>query len=338
MPAGGSALLTDADTGLYLHDDKNEEMLRAKAPLRFQIQLTGDTWARDVAAAGASSAELIASFSSIQTSPRGWNAVVRQMLSAADLERVDDTTLVLSVPQTAEYDISEPETIVAEILGGALLSGVDAPLTPAGPAGMLVIRALPGTAALGGSLLGAADVFSIQSPEPSTLQVQLNNVEFSDQLAASMELQTALVRSGTSAQSSEYGWNAIVQPALSAANLQIVDQTSAIITIPQFGRYSITSPETITLTVPAVTLKCCGEDVLATPAFIVQAPQPEARFGGTLLKNVGENELRTTANYTLSVTLTGDEWSAAMDMDEDVRPLRGSTTPSAQPPPPSPNI
>ena len=28
----------------------------------------------------------------------------------------------------------------------------------------------------------------------------------------------------------------------------------------------------------------------------------------------------------------------AMDVDEDVRPLRGSTTPSAQPPPPSPNI
>ena len=29
---------------------------------------------------------------------------------------------------------------------------------------------------------------------------------------------------------------------------------------------------------------------------------------------------------------------AAMDMDEDVRPPRGSTTLSAQPPPPSPNI
>ena len=30
-------------------------------------------------------------------------------------------------------------------------------------------------------------------------------------------------------------------------------------------------------------------------------------FGGTLLRNVGEDDLRTAANYTLSVALSGDE-------------------------------
>ena len=155
MPAGGSALLTDAGS-LYLLDDKDEAQVRDKGLLRLKIELSGDAWARDVAVPSQSSADLIRSFTSLQSSPRGWNTVVRELLSSADLERVDDTTLILSVPQTAEYDITLPETIVAEIAGGALLSGVNAPLTAAAPAGQLVIHALPGSAALDGSLLGAA--------------------------------------------------------------------------------------------------------------------------------------------------------------------------------------
>ena len=155
MPAGGSAQLTDAGS-LYLLDDKDEAQVRDNGLLRLKISLSGDAWARDVAVPSQSSADLIRSFTSLQSSPRGWNTVVRELLSSADLERVDDTTLILSVPQTAEYDITLPETIMAEIAGGALLSGVNAPLTAAAPAGQLVIHALPGSAALDGSLLGAA--------------------------------------------------------------------------------------------------------------------------------------------------------------------------------------
>ena len=350
MPAGGSAQLTDAGS-LYLLDDKDEAQVRDKGLLRLKISLSGDAWARNVAVASQSSADLIGSFSSLQSSPRGWNAVVREMLSspnpnpnpnpipnlnpnpnpnrnpnqvremlsAADLERVDDTTLIISVPQTAEYDITEPETIVAEIMGGALLSGVNALLTAAAPAGQLVIHALPGNAALDGSLLGAADVAAIQSPGTSTLRIQLNNAQFSDALADSPELQTALARGCTSLQTSEFGWNAIVRPSLSAANLQIVDQRTALITIPQFARYSVVLPEVIQMSVPASTLKCCGEALLATPSFIIQAPTPAALFGGSLLGNIGEEQLRSTANFTLSITLSGDEWSAAMDTDDALR-------------------
>ena len=96
--------------------------MRDKGLLRLKIKLSGDAWARDVAVPSQSSADLIRSFSSLQSSPRGWNTVVRELLSSSDLERIDDETLVLAVPQTAEYDITEPETIVAEIMGGALLS------------------------------------------------------------------------------------------------------------------------------------------------------------------------------------------------------------------------
>ena len=44
------------------------------------------------------------------------------------------------------------------------------------------------------------------------------------------------------------------------------------------------------------------------------SPNPNPNFSpaGTLLRNVGEDELRDTANYTLSVTLSGDEWHDAI--------------------------
>ena len=56
----------------------------------------------------------------------------------------------------------------------------------------------------------------------------------------------------------------------------------------------------------------------AAPSLIVQAPTPTALFGGTLLGNIGEEALRATANFTLSVTLSGDEWSDAVGTDADV--------------------
>ena len=102
------------------------------------------------------------------------------------------------------------------------------------------------------SLLGAADVATIQSPSTRTLQIRLINVEFSDQLSSSTELQNALARSATSVQTSTYGWNQIVVPELSAANLRIVDQRTARITIPQFAQYSIAPIRELELPIDAI--------------------------------------------------------------------------------------
>lgn len=84
------------------------------------------------------------------------------------------------------------------------------------------------------------------------------------------------------------------------------------LTIQQYAAYSINTPETISVQVPAASLVGGIEPLRAEPSFIIEAPQAGGLFGGTLLRNVGENELRATANFTLSVTLSGDEW------DDDV--------------------
>ena len=100
-----------------------------------------------------------------------------------------------------------------------------------------------------------------------------------------------------------------MQAGLTHESLTLVDSQTAVITIPQFAQYAIESPETIEVRLPPAVRQCCGGTIVATPSFVIQAPTPSALFGGTLLKNVGEQELRTSANYTLSIALAGDEWA-----------------------------
>ena len=92
----------------------------------------------------------------------------------------------------------------------------------------------------------------------------------------------------------------------------------------------------VRVVLPAAALQCCGEPIVASPSFIIQAPTPSALFGGTLLKNVDEAELRSTANYTLSVTLTGDAFVDKIGMacepcDDPVEGRNRSGEPQREP-------
>ena len=310
LASPGSAALTDVDSS-YLEDDMSEADVRGQAPFELQITITGDKFRLDVGDDSFASTQLLYALNSLQNSPGGWNNVVRRRLSYTNLRRIDDTTIYLTVPQCAEYDISEPETIDVELPGAALVSAADARLTPAFPAYALIVRAEGGSAGLDGTLLKDANVATVQSPVVSSLTITLRGDEFSEDVVRNVTLQgsscaceSVLPEDGTA--ESPLGWNGVVRRGLLAENLLLVGRQTAIISVPQFARYSIVLPETIRVVLPAAALQCCGEPIVASPSFIIQAPTPSALFGGTLLKNVDEAELRSTANYTLSVTLTGD--------------------------------
>ena len=108
------------------------------------------------------------------------------------------------------------------------------------------------------------------------LQIRLLDAEWATRLidGSDASLRDQLAQGCTSAQSGALGWNAIVRPALGAANLFVVDRQRAIISIPQMARYSVGSPETVSVLLPAAALKCCGDDVPATPSLIVQVTPP----------------------------------------------------------------
>ena len=204
--------------------------------------------------------------------------------------------------------ITTPETVHVEIPAAAVLSGASPPLVPAGPALRLVINASEGSCTLSGLLLANANGESIQSPAENSLTIRLKDIDFASALLTSAALQTELAKSVVASEDGASGWNAVVRNALDFNNVRVLDLRTANISIPQFASYAIDSPETVSVVLPSSVLRF-GKDLLASPRFIIQAPTPSGLFGGTLLQNVEENELRANANYTLSVLLSGDEWA-----------------------------
>ena len=99
LPTAGTAVLSDASTpgALYLQRDLVEAHVRAEEPLRLQIKLSGDEWSFDVGEDTDASRDLIDGLVSLQTSPRGWNAIVRAAMGYADLKRVDASILEVRV-------------------------------------------------------------------------------------------------------------------------------------------------------------------------------------------------------------------------------------------------
>lgn len=245
-------------------------------------------------------------------------------MSYTSLVRVDNSHLIIRIPQAADYDITAPETIALALPGAAFASQSAPSLLAAGPAGRLVINASQGSSQLSGTLLADANVASIQSPVENTITITLTDVDLAPALFSDTSMQTALARAlatrtDVGAASAlldvePFGWNAIVRPGLSYDNLQFVAGTrqAVSIRIPQFAAYQIASPETVSVVLPAESLLGGITPLRAEPAFIIEAPQAGGLFGGTLLRNVGEDELRSTANYTLSVTLSGDEWASGI--------------------------
>ena len=124
--------------------------IRAPPPVKLAIDVYNDEWTPTLGmATGADlTRELLASLTSAQDEPHGWNAVVGAGLEYSDLYREDAATLTITVPQFADYEITAPETLTARLPAGVLLSQQPIVASPT-----LVIHAGRGTAQLSGSML-----------------------------------------------------------------------------------------------------------------------------------------------------------------------------------------
>ena len=85
---------------------------------------------------GKASSQLLRGLASAQSEATGWNAAVQPLLTSADLFRRDAHTVVLTLPQRANYDVDAPETLSLTIPQSALYVCED-DLPPAGPNGTL---------------------------------------------------------------------------------------------------------------------------------------------------------------------------------------------------------
>ena len=133
---------------------------------------------------------------------------------------------------------------------------------------------------------------------------------------------TALLGSLRSAQNEPQGWNNVVLPALTADNVERRSDTLVVITLPISTNYSILKPETLRITLPAVTLRSEAEinisSTLSMPEWARWAPVDVHPI--ILHPDVGrvtmatalslETDLQTLGlSTTIALSIEGDTWA-----------------------------
>ena len=126
-------------------------------------------------------------------------------------------------------------------------------------------------------------------------------------------------------QEEDYGWNAIVLPSLTDADVS-VDGYGAdgdgsggggVVTVrlPMLcagcAGYEISSPETIRLTVPAAAL-LADAPIVASGSIVVNASGGTLDFAGELSAGATEAELTDVTPRALRLVLSGDQWEGRL--------------------------
>jgi len=120
-----------------------------------------------------------------------------------------------------------------------------------------------------------------------TIVITLTNDTWHATLGADNAVTTAFIAGFGSDGAEAAGWNATVRDAsLTFAAVTRTSDTEATVVLPATGAYSISSDETVTITLDASTLVTSGTDVTATPAVSITAgaegpmtPAPDGKIG-----------------------------------------------------------
>ena len=308
LPTAGSARMLGSmmvrNTDAQLQNDEEINLV---------VRLTGDTWVEGVDQGGEVTRDLLAGLASAQSEAYGWNAVVRpflrQMADGLNVTMQSDTELTIGIPSISLYDISITESISLTIPRSALVSKMSFRL-----AEPFVVYPAPPTATLFGDLMPSFTEFEVQSMKSFTLQVKVTGATFSRELAeytaSGVRRTKALVAGLRGSSASATGWNAVVQAEFAFGHVARLGDTLANITIPQVGRYSLTEPETILLTVPSLSLTYEPAPIYAFPFMVIHPLAVKAELQGTLLLAANNNEaaLRDDTIFSIEIIIQGAAW------------------------------
>ena len=272
-------------------------------PLTLTVTLLEEEWAPEVGSDSAVSAALLASLTSAQAEPAGWNAVVRPALSHAHLLRLSDTVLQLTLPQRANYGISAAETLQVTFPPQALRSNQSLMAPP------LAIEASRGVAVASGEFLQALHEEALSSRE-LTLELTL----LSDAWVPLLEQKFAhkLIEGLTAASSQPSGWNRAVQPTLFPRHVTRVDDRTVRIALPATPAYDIYMPETVEVRIPGGAL-VSNRPLTVEPGLRILPTPGAVRFAsGSLLESCNEAALQSAEERTLHLELVNDTWTDAI--------------------------
>ena len=90
------------------------------------ITLSGDTWVAAGATFDAQRQAIIDGLDSAQSEVAGWNAEVRDNMAVGTVVRTSATVVTITLPASASYAITAPETITVTVPADALTGAVEA--------------------------------------------------------------------------------------------------------------------------------------------------------------------------------------------------------------------
>jgi hypothetical protein len=160
------------------------------------------------------------------------------------------------------------------------------------------------------------------APLNHTLEFALLGDAWAPSVGAPGAPTTALLESLRSAQNEPWGWNNVVLPALTADNVERRSDTLVVVTLPISPNYSILKPETLRITLPAVTLRSEAEinisSALSMPEWARWAPVDVHPI--ILYPDVGRVTMTTALSHetdlqtlglskTIALSIEGDTWA-----------------------------
>ena len=287
--------------GLYRAGLLASELRAAKLPKNITLRLRqasgepSDFWKESALMPS----RVVAGFSSAQSDAYGWNAIVRHGLPPTLHVANETLTIQWDASAFAMYAPRAPETVLLSLPGEVVRSGV--PLT----VGTLVITVDSGTVSMAGGLLTSAFEADLRSPQAHTLELTLTDDTWLPSIGLDGPASAALLSGLRSAQADARGFNAIVQPSLTAGDLVRLDARTLRLTIPQRAEYDIAAPETLTFTVPP-SATFAAHTLLAPQTITIEPMSGSGRFSGDLMTQGNDADIQAPSTLTLTLSLVGD--------------------------------
>jgi len=148
------------------------------------------------------------------------------------------------LPAFGSYNITAQETIEATIPGSAMVTSASAVV--ATPTFNII---LAGSVALTGTVTNDSEV-DIRTGGSTIILTVSDDTWVAAGATFDAERQN-IINGIDSAQAEATGWDAVVKAGLVVTDVVRTSNTVVTVTLPAFGTYDITAPETITATVPA---------------------------------------------------------------------------------------
>ena len=237
--------------------------------------LSNATWVAEGASFNAQRANIIASITSFDGEAGGWNARVRSTIPVGNVVRDSDTQITVTLPATADYQITARETILVTVDGRALSTediedsfGASPTFTVAATKRVFI----SGTAT---PTIVEADVVTGGKTWILTAQADTWVAE-----GATFDAQRRGILDGmTSAQSEGTGWNTEVRDNAAVGSVVRDSDTQVTVTLGASPAYDITAEETITHTIPAAAFVASNDAIVATPTVGISLTTEPAASG-----------------------------------------------------------